>query len=91
MKLFIDIKDIKNVIEYCLIKFIFCYSSNLDSSRAMSMSAPSAINTDMSTVRFEDEPAEWNYTGPIQAKSTMSHRFTLVYLKFAIFYFYELS
>ncbi|XP_047352774.1 transmembrane protein 94 isoform X3 [Vespa velutina] len=48
--------------------------SNLDSSRAMSMSAPSAINTDMSTVRFEDEPAEWNYTGPIQAKSTMSHR-----------------
>ncbi|KAK2583635.1 hypothetical protein KPH14_009573 [Odynerus spinipes] len=49
-------------------------SSNLDTSRAMSMSAPSAINTDMSTVRFEDEPAEWNHTGPLQAKSTMSHR-----------------
>ncbi|XP_014604302.1 PREDICTED: uncharacterized protein KIAA0195 isoform X1 [Polistes canadensis] len=48
--------------------------SNLDNSRAMSMSAPSAINTDMCTVRFEDEPAEWNYNGPVQVKSTMSHR-----------------
>lgn len=61
----------------------------MDSSRAMSMSAPSAINTDISTVRFEDEPAEWNHTGPLQAKSMMSHRFTLVYIKFVLFFFHK--
>ncbi|KAG7210195.1 hypothetical protein KM043_011750 [Ampulex compressa] len=48
--------------------------TNLDNSRAMSMSAPSAINTDFSTVKFDDEPTEWNNTGPSQVKSAMSHR-----------------
>ncbi|XP_072762979.1 transmembrane protein 94 isoform X2 [Anoplolepis gracilipes] len=49
-------------------------STNLNSSRAMSMSAPSAINTDFTTVKFDDETTEWNNTGTSQAKSAMSHR-----------------
>ncbi|XP_053996554.1 transmembrane protein 94 isoform X3 [Hylaeus anthracinus] len=49
-------------------------STNLDNSRAMSMSAPSAINTDFSTVKFDDETTEWNDTGLSQVKSAMSHR-----------------
>lgn len=49
-------------------------STNLDNSRAMSMSAPSAINTDFSTVKFDDETTEWNDTGTSQVKSAMSHR-----------------
>ncbi|XP_068983961.1 transmembrane protein 94 isoform X1 [Bombus flavifrons] len=48
--------------------------TNLDNSRAMSMSAPSAINTDFSTVKFDDETTEWNDTGTSQVKSAMSHR-----------------
>lgn len=40
----------------------------------MSMSAPSAINTDFSTVKFDDETTEWNNTGTSQVKSAMSHR-----------------
>lgn len=40
----------------------------------MSMSAPSAINTDFSTVKFDDETTEWNDTGTSQVKSAMSHR-----------------
>ncbi|KAL0110560.1 hypothetical protein PUN28_013866 [Cardiocondyla obscurior] len=48
-------------------------STNLNNSRTMSMSAPSAINTDFSTVKFDDETTEWN-TGTSQAKSAMSHR-----------------
>nr|XP_012144918.1 PREDICTED: uncharacterized protein KIAA0195 isoform X3 [Megachile rotundata] len=47
--------------------------TNLDNSRAMSMSAPSAINTDFSTVKFDDETTEWNDTGASQVKSAMSH------------------
>nr|XP_031837359.1 transmembrane protein 94 isoform X1 [Nomia melanderi]XP_031837360.1 transmembrane protein 94 isoform X1 [Nomia melanderi]XP_031837361.1 transmembrane protein 94 isoform X1 [Nomia melanderi]XP_031837362.1 transmembrane protein 94 isoform X1 [Nomia melanderi]XP_031837363.1 transmembrane protein 94 isoform X1 [Nomia melanderi] len=47
--------------------------TNLDTSRAMSMSAPSAINTDFSTVKFDDETTEWNDTGLSQVKSAMSH------------------
>ncbi|XP_029032727.1 transmembrane protein 94 isoform X4 [Osmia bicornis bicornis] len=50
------------------------YITNLDNSRAMSMSAPSAINTDFSTVKFDDETTEWNDTGASQVKSAMSHR-----------------
>ncbi|XP_020292489.1 transmembrane protein 94 isoform X2 [Pseudomyrmex gracilis] len=49
-------------------------SNNLTNSRAMSMSAPSAINTDFVTVKFDDETTEWNNTGTSQAKSAMSHR-----------------
>lgn len=49
-------------------------STNLNNSRAMSMSAPSAINTDFTTVKFDDETTEWNNTGTSQAKSAMSHR-----------------
>ncbi|XP_053975202.1 transmembrane protein 94 isoform X3 [Hylaeus volcanicus] len=49
-------------------------STNLDNNRAMSMSAPSAINTDFSTVKFDDETTEWNDTGLSQVKSAMSHR-----------------
>ncbi|XP_053975201.1 transmembrane protein 94 isoform X2 [Hylaeus volcanicus] len=48
--------------------------TNLDNNRAMSMSAPSAINTDFSTVKFDDETTEWNDTGLSQVKSAMSHR-----------------
>ncbi|XP_024872113.1 transmembrane protein 94 isoform X2 [Temnothorax curvispinosus] len=48
--------------------------NNLNNSRAMSMSAPSAINTDFSTVKFDDETTEWNNTGASQVKSAMSHR-----------------
>ncbi|KAL6424026.1 hypothetical protein ACFW04_009732 [Cataglyphis niger] len=50
------------------------YITNLNNSRAMSMSAPSAINTDFTTVKFDDETTEWNNTGTSQAKSAMSHR-----------------
>ncbi|KAK0084269.1 hypothetical protein PV325_007343 [Microctonus aethiopoides] len=50
-----------------------CPRSNLDTSRAMSMSAPSAINTDYSTVKFDDDVTEWQHAGPSQAKSEMSH------------------
>ncbi|CAL1678432.1 unnamed protein product [Lasius platythorax] len=49
-------------------------STNLNNSRAMSMSAPSAINMDFTTVKFDDETTEWNNTGTSQAKSAMSHR-----------------
>lgn len=52
----------------------FRFSTNLNNSRAMSMSAPSAINTDFTTVKFDDETTEWNNTGTSQAKSAMSHR-----------------
>ncbi|XP_011308488.1 uncharacterized protein KIAA0195 isoform X3 [Fopius arisanus] len=48
--------------------------SNLDTSKAMSMSAPSAINTDFSTVKFDDDATEWHNPEPSQAKSAMSHR-----------------
>ncbi|KAK0168024.1 hypothetical protein PV327_001865 [Microctonus hyperodae] len=48
--------------------------SNLDTSRAMSMSAPSAINTDYSTVKFDDDVTEWQNAEASQAKSAMSHR-----------------
>ncbi|XP_032688054.1 transmembrane protein 94 isoform X2 [Odontomachus brunneus] len=48
--------------------------TNLNNSRAMSMSAPSAINTDFTTVKFDDETTEWNDTGTSQVKSAMSHR-----------------
>ncbi|XP_076171841.1 transmembrane protein 94-like protein l(2)k05819 isoform X5 [Ptiloglossa arizonensis] len=48
-------------------------STNLDNSRAMSMSAPSAINTDFSTVKFDDETTQWNDAGLSQVKSAMSH------------------
>ncbi|OXU20778.1 hypothetical protein TSAR_005268 [Trichomalopsis sarcophagae] len=51
--------------------------SNLDNSRAMSMSAPSAINTEMSTVKFENETTEWNGAAgdnKFQPKSAMSQR-----------------
>ncbi|XP_011498921.1 PREDICTED: uncharacterized protein KIAA0195 isoform X1 [Ceratosolen solmsi marchali] len=62
-----------------------CASSNLDNSRAMSMSAPSAINMEMSIVKFENETIEWNGSsvrgerngGVVEkslAKSAMSHR-----------------
>ncbi|XP_076171835.1 transmembrane protein 94-like protein l(2)k05819 isoform X1 [Ptiloglossa arizonensis] len=47
--------------------------TNLDNSRAMSMSAPSAINTDFSTVKFDDETTQWNDAGLSQVKSAMSH------------------
>lgn len=60
-----------------MILFLHC-STNLDNSRAMSMSAPSAINTDFSTVKFDDETTEWNDTGTSQVKSAMSHRFVLL-------------
>jgi len=51
------------------------FSTNLNNSRAMSMSAPSAINADFATVKFDDETTEWNNTvGTSQAKSAMSHR-----------------
>ncbi|XP_044020998.1 transmembrane protein 94 isoform X3 [Aphidius gifuensis] len=46
--------------------------TNLDSSKAMSMSAPSAINTDYSIVKFDDEATEWHNADPSQAKSTTS-------------------
>ncbi|EZA54621.1 transmembrane protein 94 isoform X2 [Ooceraea biroi] len=49
-------------------------STNLNNSRAMSMSAPSAINTEFTTVKFEEETTEWNNTGTSQVKSAMSHR-----------------
>ncbi|XP_012258439.1 transmembrane protein 94 isoform X3 [Athalia rosae] len=49
-------------------------SSNLDNSRAMSMSAPSAINTEFTTVKFDDDATEWNDIEPTQPKSAMSHR-----------------
>lgn len=55
-------------------KNAFRFSTNLNNSRAMSMSAPSAINTDFTTVKFDDETTEWNNTGTSQAKSAMSHR-----------------
>ncbi|XP_015590634.1 transmembrane protein 94 isoform X3 [Cephus cinctus] len=48
--------------------------TNLDNSRAMSMSAPSAINTEYATVKFDDDATEWNNAEPIQAKSAMGHR-----------------
>ncbi|XP_012258438.1 transmembrane protein 94 isoform X2 [Athalia rosae] len=48
--------------------------SNLDNSRAMSMSAPSAINTEFTTVKFDDDATEWNDIEPTQPKSAMSHR-----------------
>ncbi|XP_046427153.1 transmembrane protein 94 isoform X1 [Neodiprion fabricii] len=48
--------------------------SNLDNSRAMSMSAPSAINTEFTTVKFDDETTECNEAEPMQPKSAMSHR-----------------
>ncbi|XP_033214958.1 transmembrane protein 94 isoform X2 [Belonocnema kinseyi] len=48
--------------------------TNLDSSRILSMSAPSAINTDFSTVRFDEDTTEWNNVGTNQPKSAMSHR-----------------
>lgn len=56
-------------------KFFYLYSSNLDNSRIMSMSAPSAINTEFTTVRFDDDTTEWNNIGSTQTKSAMSHRF----------------
>lgn len=56
----------------------FRFSTNLNNSRAMSMSAPSAINTDFTTVKFDDETTEWNDTGTSQVKSAMSHRFVNV-------------
>lgn len=40
----------------------------------MSMSAPSAINTDYSIVKFDDEATEWHNADPSQAKSTTSQR-----------------
>jgi len=55
-------------------KEISRFSTNLNNSRAMSMSAPSAINTDFSTVKFDDETTEWNNTTSQVAKSAMSHR-----------------
>ncbi|XP_043281137.1 transmembrane protein 94 isoform X2 [Venturia canescens] len=51
-----------------------CPRSNLDTSKAMSMSAPSAINTDFSTVKFDDEATEWHNVEPPHPKSAMSHR-----------------
>ncbi|XP_051174017.1 transmembrane protein 94 isoform X2 [Leptopilina boulardi] len=48
--------------------------SNLDNSRIMSMSAPSAINTEFTTVRFDDDTTEWNNIASNQTKSAMSHR-----------------
>ena len=50
----------------------------------MSMSAPSAINTDFSTVKFDDETTEWNDTGTSQVKSAMSHRFVSTPLEVAL-------
>lgn len=47
----------------------------------MSMSAPSAINTDFSTVKFDDETTQWNDAGLSQVKSAMSHRFVSRYIK----------
>jgi len=67
--------------EYPLRKNNSHFSTNLNNSRAMSMSAPSAINTDFSTVKFDDETTEWNNTGTSQVKSTMSHRLLLISLK----------
>lgn len=55
-------------------KSVLIFSTNLNNSRTMSMSAPSAINTDFSTVKFEDETTEWNI-GTSHIKSAMSHRF----------------
>ncbi|KAJ8664808.1 hypothetical protein QAD02_006470 [Eretmocerus hayati] len=44
--------------------------SNLDNSRQLSMSAPSAINTDPVTVKFENETIEWgNNSGNAGDKS----------------------
>lgn len=40
----------------------------------MSMSAPSAINTDYSTVKFDDDAIEWHNADPLQAKSAISQR-----------------
>ncbi|XP_057323877.1 transmembrane protein 94 isoform X3 [Microplitis mediator] len=51
-----------------------CPRSNLDVSRAISMSAPSAINTDYTTVKFEEETTEWNPEPVLHTKSAMSHR-----------------
>ncbi|XP_012271899.1 transmembrane protein 94 isoform X2 [Orussus abietinus] len=49
--------------------------TNLDNCRLMSMSAPSAINTELATVKFEDGATEWNVTvDRTQAKSVASHR-----------------
>ncbi|XP_066585135.1 endoplasmic reticulum magnesium-transporting P-type ATPase isoform X2 [Prorops nasuta] len=48
--------------------------TNLDTTKAISMSAPSAINTDFATVKFEDEHTEWNNFASSQAKSAMSQR-----------------
>jgi len=39
------------------------------------MSAPSAINTEFATVKFENDTIEWNNMGTSQVKSAMSHRF----------------
>lgn len=41
----------------------------------MSMSAPSAINTDYTTVKFEQDTTEWHQDSVMQTKSAMSHRF----------------
>ncbi|CAG5101385.1 Similar to Tmem94: Transmembrane protein 94 (Mus musculus) [Cotesia congregata] len=51
-----------------------CPRSNLDVSRTMSMSAPSAINMDYATVKFEQDTTEWHQDSVMQTKSAMSHR-----------------
>lgn len=48
----------------------------------MSMSAPSAINTEFTTVRFDDDTTEWNNIASNQTKSAMSHRYKFFFLQY---------
>lgn len=57
----------------------------MDVSRAISMSAPSAINTDYTTVKFEEETTEWNPEPVLHTKSAMSHRFVIKILEILLF------
>ncbi|XP_058796297.1 transmembrane protein 94 isoform X3 [Phymastichus coffea] len=50
--------------------------SNLDNHRQLSMSAPSAINTELSTVKFENETTEWSADKSSQPKSALGHRYS---------------
>jgi len=58
------------------------------------MSAPSAINTEFATVKFENDTIEWNNTGTSQVKSAMSHRFaraTILGARVSFSHFFEVA
>lgn len=52
-------------------------SSHIGNSRALSFSAPSAINLDFSQVKFEEETHDWTEESLLN-KSTADHRWLLV-------------